>query len=119
MYTGPALVVVLRAVDAFRRLESIVCPSSPISHASAVTPRRSLEHVMSPTPELAYRLAAMFFDDRELFADNEMRPLLPYLPPLMATTQRQDGISDGTARPGLVSNCFSSLINFNLSNYYF
>jgi len=81
--------VVLRGLDAFRRLESAVSPSSQASGK----PQRSLEHIMSPTPELAFRLSAMVFSDEELFADDEERPLLLYLPPVPLTLASQDQIT--------------------------
>ena len=86
--------VVLRGLDAFRRLESILCASQP----SGKSPR-SLEHVMSPTPELAFRLMSLFFSDDELFADNEARPLLPYLPPVTLFTTTQDQVIGTVSRP--------------------
>jgi len=88
---GPALVAVLRGLDAFRHLESMLCPTQP----SVRSPGRSLEHIMSPTAELAFRLAALFFSDDELYADDEARPLLPYLPPTpqSKTTQVTGGFS--------------------------
>ena len=45
--------------------------------------------MVSPSPELAYRLVSLFFFDRELFADNENRPLMPYLPPLRSEIKSQ------------------------------
>ena len=48
-----------------------------------------LDRMVSPSPELAYRLVSLFFFDRELFADNENRPLMPYLPPLRSEIKSQ------------------------------
>ena len=90
---GPALVVVLRGLDAFRRLESALIPSQVSGR-----PQRSLEHILSPTPELAFRLTAIFFSDDELFADNEVRPLLPYLPPLPLLKTTQDQVTCTVSR---------------------
>jgi len=74
---GPALVVALRGLRAFHVLESTLGPSQ-----SSVKSQPSLDRVMSPTPELAFRLLSVFFADCELFADADARPLLPYLPPV-------------------------------------
>jgi len=87
-------VVVLRGLDAFRRLESAVCPS-PVSGRS----QRTLEYVMSPTPEVAFRLSAIFFSDDELFADNDARPLLPYLPPVPLSKTIDDEVTCTSFRP--------------------
>jgi len=86
-------VVVLRGVDAFRRLESAISPSQTSSRSP-----QSLEHVMSPTPELAFRLSAIFFGDDELFPDNEARPLLPYLPPVQLVKATQDQVTGTVSR---------------------
>lgn len=45
--------------------------------------------MVSASPELAYRLVSLFFFDRELFADNENRPLMTYLPPLRSEVKSQ------------------------------
>jgi hypothetical protein len=55
---------------------------------------------MSPTPQLALRLMTGFFNDHELFADNDARPLLPYLPPTMLAAQHSDVIMESTNRLG-------------------
>lgn len=89
--------VVLRGVDAFRRLESAVYPSQSGSRC-----QHSLEHVMSPTPELAFRLMTILFSNDELFADDEARPLLPYLPPMpLANTTRHQVSGSTISRPRL------------------
>jgi len=80
-------------VDAFRRLELILYPSQPCGKS-----QRSLEHVMSPTPELAFQLMALFFSDDELFADNDSRPLLPYLPPMPVLKAIQDQVTSTFSR---------------------
>jgi hypothetical protein len=55
---------------------------------------------MSPTPELAFRLISVFFGDHELFADNDARPLLPYLPPTLLATQPTDVNAESGNRLG-------------------
>jgi len=90
---GPALVVVLRGLDAFRRLESALSPSQNCGRS-----QRSLEHIMSPTPEIAFRLCAIFFNDEELFPDNEARPLLQYLPPMPLTKATQEQLTGAVSR---------------------
>jgi len=87
-------VLVLRGLDAFRRLEFALGPAQ----VSGSRPQRSLEHILSPTPELAFRLTAIFFSDNELFADNESRPLLPYLPPLPLSKTTQDQVTCAVSR---------------------
>jgi len=89
----PALIVALRGVDAFARLEALVVPTCGPSSP------RNLEHIISPTPQLAFRLISIFFGDHELFADDDARPLLPYLPPTTLTAQPLDVDADLTARP--------------------
>jgi len=95
IFAGPALVVVVRGVDAFRHLESIFCPSQPPSDKS----ERSLERVMSPTPEVAFWLVTLFFGDDELFADDEARPLLLYLPPVSLSKATHDQVVSIFSRP--------------------
>ncbi|XP_078414864.1 dynein axonemal assembly factor 8 isoform X3 [Cetorhinus maximus] len=80
LVSSSALVCVLRRVGAFKALAAIL--STPKPRASLFKENhRNLEKVMSPTPELAFRQAALFFTDRELMSDPEARPLLKYLPP--------------------------------------
>ncbi|MGH0165376.1 UNVERIFIED_CONTAM: hypothetical protein FKN15_048735 [Acipenser sinensis] len=68
--SGPALVCALRRVDGFAVLHRLLQDSSS-----------NLDRVVSPTPELAFRQAALFFTDRELIPDPSARPLLNFLPP--------------------------------------
>lgn len=105
---GPALVVVLRGFDAFRRLETVLQTSSQNSGKSP----RSLEHVMSATPEVAFRLAALFFNDDELFADNEARPLLPDLPPVMlSNAAANDASRPNSSQPRRWFDCSLFFLN--------
>ena len=71
--------MVLRGINAFQRLESLINSQSP---AALLSQSSSTQKLMSPTPEAAYRQAALFFHDRELFPDPKSRSLLPYLPPV-------------------------------------
>ncbi|XP_069036850.1 dynein axonemal assembly factor 8 isoform X2 [Lepisosteus oculatus] len=66
----PALVCALRRVNAFAVLRQLLKDTAG-----------SLDRVMSPTPELAFRQAALFFTDKELLPDHSARPLLRFLPP--------------------------------------
>ncbi|MBN3320104.1 NDK7 kinase, partial [Atractosteus spatula] len=56
----PALVCALRRVNAFAVLRQLLKDTAG-----------SLDRVMSPTPELAFRQAALFFTDKELLPDPE------------------------------------------------
>lgn len=78
LISEPAMVLVLRGLNAFKRLSSIVNPTPKHS----ITKEIKLDKIMSATPETAYRQARMFFTDRELFPDPHSRVLLPYLPPV-------------------------------------
>ncbi|XP_048465464.1 dynein axonemal assembly factor 8 isoform X2 [Rhincodon typus] len=80
LVSSPALVCVLRRVDAFKALAAVL--TTPKARASLFNENYgTLEKVMSPTPELAFRQAALFFADRELMSDSGARPLLKYLSP--------------------------------------
>ncbi|XP_041086905.1 dynein axonemal-associated protein 1 isoform X2 [Polyodon spathula] len=68
--SGPALVCAVRRVNGFAVLHRLLQDSSS-----------NLDRVVSPTPELAFRQAALFFTDRELIPDPSARPLLNFLPP--------------------------------------
>jgi len=95
-------VAVVRGVDAFRRLECVLS-ASQTSHSGsgACRSQHSLEHVMSATPEMALRLTAMLFIDDELFADDELRPMLPYLPPPAVSNPAPHGQLVGHGFPRL------------------
>ncbi|XP_072337431.1 dynein axonemal assembly factor 8 isoform X3 [Scyliorhinus torazame] len=82
LVSSPALVCVLRRVNAFKTLAAILSASKPRANLFKEN-HSNLEKVMSPTPELAFRQAALFFTDRELMSDPEARPLLKYLPPCL------------------------------------
>ncbi|XP_043567475.1 dynein axonemal assembly factor 8 isoform X2 [Chiloscyllium plagiosum] len=80
LVSSPALVCVLRRVDAFKALAAVL--TTPKARASLFKEKYgNLEKIMSLTPELAFRQAALFFADRELMSDPEARPLLKYLSP--------------------------------------
>ena len=61
--------------------------SSPGASQSAHSAAASapLDRIMSPTPQLAFLQASLFFREHEVFADDTARPLLPYLPPPLNT----------------------------------
>lgn len=68
----PALVLVLRGINAFKRIEQVIPrPDLKSSH---------MDYLMSRTAEEAYSFTRAFFTDRELHGDPQCRPLLPYLP---------------------------------------
>ncbi|XP_059834817.1 dynein axonemal assembly factor 8 [Hypanus sabinus] len=75
LVSSPALVCVLRRVDAFNALAEI------LNVRQLKGGMDNLEKVMSPTPELAFRQAALFFTNKELISDPSARPLLKYLSP--------------------------------------
>nr|XP_018669255.1 uncharacterized protein LOC100185948 isoform X2 [Ciona intestinalis] len=96
---SPALVCVLRRVNAFKVLREVLQntidkPSKENIHDTS--------KLMSSTTEIAYRQIKTFFSDKELFSDNRCRPLLKYLPPptriaqyLIANCIRSDGEEGG------------------------
>ncbi|XP_072125360.1 dynein axonemal assembly factor 8 isoform X1 [Mobula birostris] len=77
LLSSPALVCVLRRVDAFNALAEIL----NVDVRQLKGGMDNLEKVMSPTPELAFRQAALFFTNKELISDPSARPLLKYLSP--------------------------------------
>lgn len=80
LVSSPALVCVLRRVDAFNALTETLAAAkgrASVLQENIVSPER----VMSPTPELVFRQAALFFSDQELISDPSARPLLNYLSP--------------------------------------
>ncbi|XP_060073808.1 dynein axonemal assembly factor 8-like [Ylistrum balloti] len=80
----PALILVLRGINGFEKLNSVI---TNLSH----NPQNShIDYLMSQTPEEAYSFARSFFTERELFADPQSRSLLPYLPSIKHFTQGKD-----------------------------
>ena len=78
---GPALVLVLRGVNAFARLRHFVDSHLDLSKSKLATDSISLDILMSCTPELACRQLSVIFFDRELFSDQSARQNLHLLPP--------------------------------------
>lgn len=77
----PSLICILRGIDAFQRVHTTLkTPITPRSRRQLQ--EEALKVVMSSSPEIAYRQAAHFFRDHELFADPSMRENLRYFPPL-------------------------------------
>ncbi|KAK3107616.1 hypothetical protein FSP39_018349 [Pinctada imbricata] len=72
--TEPALVLALRSVDGFRKLQSII-PSIDTSKKSG-----HIDYIMSSNAEEAYAFTRAFFTDRELFSDPKARTLSAYMP---------------------------------------
>ena len=79
--SGPALVLALRGVDAFVRLQRFVESHSDLTKAKLSKDIISQEMLMSCTPELACRQLSVVFFDRELFSDQSARRNLHLLPP--------------------------------------
>ncbi|XP_053408690.1 dynein axonemal assembly factor 8-like isoform X2 [Mercenaria mercenaria] len=74
--TEPCLVLALRGVNAFAKLESVVQPRpSPKSGQQF-----NLDMIHARTAEEAYTYIRLFFTERELFSDPLARPMLPYIP---------------------------------------
>ncbi|XP_060589717.1 dynein axonemal assembly factor 8-like [Ruditapes philippinarum] len=74
--TEPCLVLALRGVNAFAKLESVVQPRpSPTSGQQF-----NLDMIHARTAEEAYTYTRLFFTERELFSDPLARPMLPYIP---------------------------------------
>ncbi|XP_067859725.1 dynein axonemal assembly factor 8 [Heptranchias perlo] len=90
LVSSPALVCVLRRVGAFNALAEILTTNKP--RASLFKENHgNLEKVMSATPELAFRQAALFFTDRELISDPDARPLLKFLSPALRSGNTMAG----------------------------
>ncbi|KAJ8321417.1 hypothetical protein KUTeg_001030 [Tegillarca granosa] len=90
----PALVLVLRSVGAFKKLESAIPkPDKKSNH---------MDFLMSKTAEEAYSFARSFFMDRELFCDPQSRPLLPYLPQSRYLTGTPSNLSMSVMKPELL-----------------
>ncbi|XP_076109890.1 dynein axonemal assembly factor 8-like isoform X2 [Mytilus galloprovincialis] len=70
--TEPALVLVLRGINAFKRMEQVIPRPDPKSG--------HMDYLMSRTAEEAYSFTRAFYTDKELYGDPHSRPLLPYLP---------------------------------------
>ncbi|XP_051878422.1 dynein axonemal assembly factor 8 isoform X2 [Pristis pectinata] len=70
LVSSPALVCVLRRVDAFDALAAILT-ATKVRGSLLKENIDNLEKVMSPTPELAFRQAALCFTDKELISGNE------------------------------------------------
>ncbi|XP_071503369.1 dynein axonemal assembly factor 8-like [Diadema antillarum] len=83
--SSPAAVCMLRGINAFHHVRSMLkIPTHPTEfrRGSGSGGDLGLERLMSASAEIAFRQAAMFFRDHELFADPSMRANLPYQPPL-------------------------------------
>lgn len=76
-FSEPCLVLALRGVNAFAKLETIVQPR-PTPSASKTN--FDLETIHARTAEEAYSYIRLFFTERELFSDPLARPMLPYIP---------------------------------------
>lgn len=79
--SGPALVLAVRGVDAFARLQRFVNFRSDSSKSKVLKDSISLDIFMSCTPEMACRQLSVIFFDRELFSDQSARRNLHLLPP--------------------------------------
>ena len=83
----PAAVVLLRGVNAFRRTHSFVASLHTGQGDTMGLHHKDLCCIISPTPDITYQQAMVFFHRRELYADPSTRWLLPYLPPCYVTLQ--------------------------------
>ncbi|XP_067931773.1 dynein axonemal assembly factor 8-like [Watersipora subatra] len=79
----PTLVMMLRGVNCTSRIKEVVYSEKKVMNRQLP----SLEIIVTNTPELTYRLATLFFFDRELFADYESRPNTKYLPPMRTSAK--------------------------------
>ncbi|XP_077130697.1 dynein axonemal assembly factor 8-like [Ranitomeya variabilis] len=73
--SNPALVCVLRRVQAFSKLAEVIKELFP-GIGKCPTPL-----FMSATPEVAFRQAVHFFTEKDLVSDSQRRPVLKYLAP--------------------------------------
>ncbi|KAL8175132.1 UNVERIFIED_CONTAM: hypothetical protein K2H54_014125 [Gekko kuhli] len=80
LMSGPALVCALRRVGAFVGLAEILKPQT-LPDSKPKVDSGKLWRVMSSTPEMAYRQAALFFAEKDFVGDPKCRPALKYLPP--------------------------------------
>ncbi|XP_070548273.1 dynein axonemal assembly factor 8-like [Ptychodera flava] len=82
LMSAPTLLCVFRGINAFQKLQSLL--NIPKSVTGLMTTMRSspLTTLMSPSAEVAYRQASLFFHPKELYADPTMRPNLKFLPPV-------------------------------------
>ena len=77
----PVLVLALRGVNAFARLQRFVDSHLDLSKSKRTADSFSFDMLMSCTPELACRQLSVIFFDRELFSDQSARRNLHLLPP--------------------------------------
>ncbi|XP_077985176.1 dynein axonemal assembly factor 8-like [Glandiceps talaboti] len=82
LMSSPTLICVFRGINAFQQLHSVLNIPKSVTGLKTTLRSSPLTTLMSPSAEVAYRQAAMFFHDRELYADPTMRPNLKYLPPV-------------------------------------
>lgn len=78
---GPALVLALRGVNGFARLQRFMDSYLDSSKSKRATDSICYDMLMSCTPELACRQLSVIFFDRELFSDQSARRNLHLLPP--------------------------------------
>ena len=78
---GPALVLALRGINGFSRLQRFVDSHLDSSKSKRATDSISFDLLMSCTAELACRQLSVIFFDRELFSDQSARRNLHLLPP--------------------------------------
>ncbi|XP_036421409.1 uncharacterized protein LOC118804902 [Colossoma macropomum] len=87
--SSPALVCALRRLQAFGTLRRLLPQDYP----------GNLSALMSPTPEMAFRQAALFFAEAELIPDHSSRTMLKFLPPLSTGSKSQSFYSCMTEGP--------------------
>ena len=91
---GPALVLALRGVNGFARLQRFMDSYLDSSKSKRTTDSISFDMLMSCTPELACRQLSVIFFDRELFSDQSARRNLHLLPPPRRVI---NGVSSGSS----------------------
>ncbi|XP_078519163.1 dynein axonemal assembly factor 8 isoform X2 [Lissotriton helveticus] len=106
LVSSPALICVLRRINAFAALaETLKELTSPASKLGGSHGR--LQRVMSSTPEMAFRQAALFFTDKDFVSDARSRPALKYiLPP-----SRGNRTEGEETRRGVSESIFSYMLS--------
>ena len=93
--SNPALVCVVRGINAFQNVREQlgIATTSPPQSTVHGGSKLSLEVIVAPSAETAFRQATLFFRDQELFSDPSMRVNMPYLPPLRNPTLEEMSIT--------------------------
>ncbi|XP_069502974.1 dynein axonemal assembly factor 8 [Ambystoma mexicanum] len=106
LVSSPALICALRRINAFVVLSEALKAqeaSPPVRPGS----RTRLQRVMSSTPEMAFRQAALFFTEKDFVSDARNRPALKYIPP----PNRGNRIEGEEARKVVTESVFSYMLS--------